>query len=78
MSEEKVLATGVAGKVKWFDSEKGYGFITSDDGVDYFIHYTRINIDGRKGYRYLKEEELVKFDVGQNVRGSYATNVTLA
>lgn len=77
MSEEKVLATGVTGTVKWFDAPKGYGFITSD-GTDYFVHYTKINIDGRKGYRYLKEEELVKFDVGQNEKGSYATNVTLA
>ena len=50
MSEEKVLATGVTGTVKWFDAPKGYGFITSD-GTDYFVHYTKINIDGRKGYR---------------------------
>lgn len=78
MSEEKRVLTGAIGKVKWFNSEKGYGFITADDGTEYFIHYTGISIDGRKGYRFLKEEEVVKFDIGQNEKGSYATNVTLA
>lgn len=74
MSEEKKVLTGT---VKWFNGEKGYGFITVDD-TDYFIHYTGISIDRRKGYRFLKEEEVVKFDIGQNEKGSYATNVTLA
>ena len=40
MSEEKRVLTGAAGTVKWFNPEKGYGFITADDGTEYFIHYT--------------------------------------
>ena len=46
MSEEKKVLTGVTGKVKWFNPEKGYGFITANDGTEYFIHYTGISIDG--------------------------------
>ena len=77
MSEEKVLATEVMGQVKWFDKEKGYGFLTALDSKEYFVHYTGINIEGRMGYRYLNEKELVKFDVRKNEKGLFATNVTL-
>ena len=47
MSEEKVLATEVMGQVKWFNKEKGYGFLTALDSKEYFVHYTGINIEGR-------------------------------
>ena len=48
------------GKVKWFSRQKGYGFITGEDGKDYFAHYSGIN---SKGYRFLRQEADVTFDV---------------
>lgn len=55
MSEEKK----VIGTVKWFNPEKGYGFITVDDGTEYFIHYTGISIDGRKDTVFSKRKKLL-------------------
>lgn len=60
------------GKVKWFNAEKGYGFITSDAGEDIFVHYTAINTDG---FKSLDEGQAVKFDVTDGNRGPQATNV---
>ena len=53
------------GKVKWFNPEKGYGFISRDDGDDLFVHYSEIQIDG---YKTLEEDAQVEFDIttGQN------------
>jgi len=48
------------GKVKWFNAEKGYGFITSDEGKDIFVHYSSIQSDG---FRTLEEGQAVNFDV---------------
>jgi CspA family cold shock protein len=48
------------GTVKWFNSEKGYGFIAQDDGPDVFVHYSAIEMDG---FRTLVEGERVEFDV---------------
>ena len=62
------------GKVKWFNAEKGYGFITSDEGKDIFVHYTSINADG---YRSLEEGQKVTFDVVEGDRGQQAANVTV-
>lgn len=63
------------GTVKWFDSKnKGYGFITRDDGIDYFVHCTSILMQGRK---QLSEGDIVEFEVGQGTNGrEQAVNVT--
>ena len=60
------------GKVKWFNAEKGYGFITSEDGKDVFVHYSAIQSDG---YKTLDEGASVQFDVTESDRGPQASNV---
>lgn len=64
------MATGT---VKWFNSEKGYGFITPDDGGDdLFVHYS--NIDS-EGFRTLEEGQKVEYEAGQGRKGPEATKV---
>ena len=58
--------------VKWFNSQKGYGFITQDDGQDVFVHYSAI--DGQ-GFRSLEQGERVEFEVAQGPKGLQASNV---
>ncbi len=60
------------GKVKFFNAEKGYGFITQDDGDDVFVHFS--NIDGT-GYRTLDEGQSVEFEIGPGRKGPEALNV---
>ena len=62
----------MTGKVRWFNAEKGYGFIEREDGGDVFVHFTAIQADG---YRTLEEGQTVEFDVVQGDRGEQATNV---
>ena len=63
------------GKVKWFNQEKGYGFITDDeDWKDVFVHYTAINAEG---FRTLEEGQIVEFTINQSDRGPQAQNVTV-
>lgn len=62
------------GKVKWFDSAKGYGFISSDDGKDVFVHYTGVE---RDGFKSLEQGQDVEFDISDGKRGPQATNVKL-
>ena len=62
------------GKVKWFNSEKGFGFITVDGGKDIFVHYS--SIDGH-GFKALEEGQNVSFDIAQGDRGEQASNVTI-
>lgn len=62
------------GTVKWFNSQKGYGFITRDDGKDYFVHCSSILMNGRK---QLSENDIVEFEIGNGTTGKeQAVNVT--
>jgi CspA family cold shock protein len=60
------------GKVKWFNNTKGYGFITTEDGQDAFLHYSDMAGDG---FKSLAEGDLVQFDLLQGPKGSKAVNV---
>ena len=60
------------GKVKWFNAEKGFGFITSEEGKDIFVHFSAIQADG---YKTLEEGQSVTFDIEESDRGPQATNV---
>ena len=63
------------GTVKWFNAEKGFGFITGEDGKDVFVHFSAIQSDG---YKTLEEGQSVTFDVEEGQRGPQATNVVKA
>ncbi|AIY86500.1 MULTISPECIES: cold shock domain-containing protein [unclassified Thermotoga] len=60
------------GTVKWFDSKKGYGFITMENGEDIFVHWSAIQMDG---FKTLRENESVEFEVQQGTKGPQAVNV---
>jgi len=61
------------GKVKWFNAQKGYGFIQRDDGPDVFVHYTAIAGDG---FKTLNEGDVVEFEIVEGPKGLQAANVT--
>lgn len=61
------------GKVKWFNSDKGFGFIAREGGDDVFVHFSAIRMEG---YKTLAEGQLVEFDIVQGDRGPQAANVT--
>lgn len=61
------------GTVKWFNNEKGYGFIKRDEGPEVFVHYRSIQMEG---FKKLKTGEVVEFEVQQTPRGIQAVNVT--
>ena len=63
------------GRVKWFNSDKGYGFIERDSGGDVFVHFSEIRSDG---YRTLDENERVEFIVTRGKKGDQAQDVTRA
>ena len=62
------------GKVKWFNAEKGFGFITSEEAKDIFVHFSAIQADG---YKSLEEGQTVDYDVTETDRGPQAQNVVV-
>ena len=68
---DSLVATGT---VKWFSSEKGYGFISQEGGPDVFVHFS--GIEGG-GYKNLEENQQVEFEVSQGPKGLQATNVRI-
>ncbi len=62
------------GTVKWFSAEKGFGFISREDGDDLFVHHSAIVMDG---YRALEDNQQVEFDIEQGPKGLQAVNVRL-
>jgi CspA family cold shock protein len=63
------------GRVKWFNAEKGYGFIEREEGNDVFVHYSAIDMDG---FKTLEEGTEVQFEVVEGAKGPQAANVTRA
>ena len=61
------------GTVKWFNNQKGYGFITAEDGKDVFVHFSGLNMEG---FKTLEEGAAVEFDITDGAKGPQAVNVT--
>lgn len=66
------MAERIVGTVKWFNNEKGYGFIAQDNGPDVFVHHTAIKSEG---FRTLKEGQKVEFSIEQGPKGPQASDV---
>ncbi|MEY8001037.1 cold-shock protein [Clostridium sp. JNZ X4-2] len=64
----------MTGTVKWFNRDKGFGFITGEDGKDIFAHFSQINSDG---YKSLDEGQKVSYDEGKGQKGPQAENITV-
>ena len=65
----------MTGTVKWFNAEKGFGFITGENGTDVFAHFSQINKDG---FKTLEEGQAVTFDVVEGDKGPQAENINIA
>jgi CspA family cold shock protein len=70
--QEKGNANVATGTVKWFNAEKGYGFISQTGGADVFVHHSAIQMNG---YRTLEEGQEVEFEVQEGQKGLQAANV---
>lgn len=68
------MAERMRGKVKWFNGDKGYGFITQDNGPDLFVHYSAIQ---SRGFRTLNEGDLVEFEITDGKKGKQASEVVV-
>ena len=66
--------TAMQGTVKWFNNQKGYGFISDESGNDVFVHYSGLNMEG---FKSLEEGASVEFDVTEGSKGPQAVNVTV-
>lgn len=62
----------MVGKVKWFDSKKGYGFILNDEGDEIFVHFTAII---KEGFKALTEGQQVEYEIGEGTKGRQAVDV---
>ena len=70
--DEKGIAAVAIGTVKWFNAEKGYGFISQAEGADVFVHFSAIQMNG---YRSLEEGQQVEFEVQEGPKGLQAASV---
>ena len=68
------MSERISGTVKWFNSTKGYGFVSREQGADVFVHYSAIQ---SAGFRKLEEGQRVEFDIEDSPKGPQATNVTV-
>lgn len=68
--EERLMNRGT---VKWFNNQKGFGFISDAEGNDVFVHYSGLNMEG---YKSLEEGQEVEYEVIEGAKGPQATNVT--
>ncbi len=68
------MMDAVTGTVKWFNNAKGYGFIVAEDGVDVFVHYSAISMDG---FKTLQEGQMVSYQSVETPKGRQAAQVTL-
>lgn len=68
------MAERTRGTVKWFNGDKGYGFVTQENGPDLFVHYSEIQTSG---FRTLNEGDVVEFEVTEGKKGKQASAVTL-
>lgn len=68
------MANRIQGTVKWFNGDKGFGFISQEDGDDLFVHYSEIQTSG---YRSLDEGSTVEFEITQGKKGLQASSVTI-
>jgi cold shock protein len=71
-NEQRGIAEVATGTVKWFNAEKGYGFISQEGGADVFVHHSAIQMNG---YRTLEEGQQVEFEVQEGQKGLQAANV---
>ena len=62
------------GTVKWFNNQKGYGFITGEDGNDVFVHFSGLNMEG---FKELKDGQNVEYEITEGQKGPQAVNVTV-
>ena len=74
LPKEAKMSDRIIGTVKWFNGDKGYGFLAREGGADVFVHFSAIQGDG---YRNLQEGQKVEFTVEKGPKGPQATNVTI-
>ena len=73
-NERRMRFQMTKGTVKWFNAEKGFGFITAETGEDVFVHFSEIKMNG---FKVLQEGEKVQFDLAETPKGTLAQNVTV-